>query len=547
MYIEAGLADPGNSFGSESLQSFIENSPVGIHSVDEEGIIAFANKAELNLLGYAEREYVGQPLKKFFHDPVFFDELYSRLRKEGFLKNEQAKMVCGDGSLKEVMISCNYYSEGKKLVHSRCFTRDITEIKRSEKLLVLLNRAGEELAGTRNTDEALSKIIKFLIPSFTDWVVINELGIDGKAHLLKMAHSDPARMRWAEEYRKKHPIIVDNNDKNLVAYVLKSGKPKLIPEVTEKILNDAGVDREYKRILKDLAVTSVMIVPMKVKQTVTGVVSFFSCNPNNTYDEKDFNFAKDFCNRIAVALDNARLYEEVRRDIEQKTEANNKKDEFISIASHELKTPVTSLKAYTQILQSTFADEKIPGAAEMLAKMDRQIDKLTLLIVEMLDVTKIDKGELIYDDEKFDFNEMVKEVAEEMQRITKSHQIVLNLSDCDPIKGDRNRIGQVLVNFISNAIKYSPGGDKITISTSCADNKVKLSVKDEGIGIPDDDQPGIFKRFFRVSAKNSYTFPGMGLGLYISSEIIKRHHGRIFFESKEGEGSVFSFEIDSNI
>jgi len=170
-----------------------------------------------------------------------------------------------------------------------------------------------------------------------------------------------------------------------------------------------------------------------------------------------------------------------------------------------------------------------------------------LLIVEMLDVTKIDKGELIYDDEKFDFNEMVKEVAEEMQRITKSHQIVLNLRDCDPIKGDRNRIGQVLVNFISNAIKYSPGGDKIIISTSCADNKVKLSVTDEGIGIPDEDQPGIFKRFFRVSAKNSYTFPGMGLGLYISSEIIKRHHGRIFFESKEGEGSVFSFEIDSNV
>jgi signal transduction histidine kinase len=165
----------------------------------------------------------------------------------------------------------------------------------------------------------------------------------------------------------------------------------------------------------------------------------------------------------------------------------------------------------------------------------------------MLDVTKIDKGELIYADEKFDFNEMVTEVAEEMQRITTSHQIVLDLGDCDPIKGDRNRIGQVLVNFISNAIKYSPGGDKITIRTFCADNKVGLSVIDEGIGIPAEEQASIFKRFFRVSAKNSYTFPGMGLGLYISAEIIKRHNGRIFFESKEGKGSVFSFEIASDI
>ncbi len=547
MHMEPGLPNPGSSFGTESLQSFIENSPVGIHSVNQEGIIVFANKAELSLLGYAESEYIGQPLKKFFYDPVFFDGLYSKLRKDGFLKNEQAKMICRDGSLKDVMISCNYHTEGNKLIHSRCFTRDITEIKKSRNLLDLLNRAGEELATTHHTGDALNKIIKLLIPGFTDWIVINELSKDGEGRLLKMAHSDPQKMKVAEEYRKKNPIRVDNNDKNLVAYTLRTGEPQLIPEVTEEILDHSDVDDEYKKIFRDLSVRSAIIVPMKIKHKVTGVVSFFSCNPNNLYDEIDFNFAKDFCNRIALALDNARLYEEVKRDIEQKIEANNKKDEFISIASHELKTPVTSLKAYTQILQSTIADKKIPKAAEMLAKMDRQIDKLTLLIIEMLDVTKIDKGELIYADEKFDFNEMVREVAEEMQRITTSHQIVLDLHHCDPVKGDRNRIGQVLVNFISNAIKYSPGGDKITISTFCADDKVRLSVIDEGIGIPDADQASIFKRFFRVSAKNSYTFPGMGLGLYISAEIIKRHHGRIFFESKEGKGSVFSFEIDSHI
>jgi PAS domain S-box-containing protein len=547
MDLERGFKNSGSISGKESLESFLENSPVGIHIVNDNGIIAFANKAELNLFGYEEDEYIGHPLKKFYHDPDLFDKLYLKLRKEGALKNKQAKIICKDGSFKDIMISCNLFSENKKVIHSRCFTRDITEIKKSENHLRLLNEAGKQLAATHDTGDALDKIMKLLIPSFTDWIVINELRLDGKGHLLKMGHSDPAKMKQAEIYRKKHPIELNDRHKNSVGYALKTGHALLIPHVTKEIMEEGNLNHEYMKIIKDLSVTSVMVIPMQIKGRITGAVSFLSCRKENIFDETDFSFVKSFCNRIALTLENTRLYEELKIEVKERIEVDKKKDEFISIASHELKTPVTSLKAYTQILQSTFADKKIPKAAEMLAKMDRQIDKLTLLIIEMLDVTKIDKGELIYADEKFDFNEMVREVAEEMQRITTSHQIVLDLHQCDPIKGDRNRIGQVLVNFISNAIKYSPGGEKITISTFCADNKVRLSVIDEGIGIPDADQASIFKRFFRVSAKNSYTFPGMGLGLYISAEIVKRHHGRIFFESKEGKGSVFSFEIDSHI
>jgi signal transduction histidine kinase len=181
----------------------------------------------------------------------------------------------------------------------------------------------------------------------------------------------------------------------------------------------------------------------------------------------------------------------------------------------------------------------------MLSKMDKQVDKLTTLIVDLLDVTKIDKGEMVFEREEFDFNDMVREIAEEMQRTTKNHKIILDLNPCDPIKGDRNRIGQVIVNFISNAIKYSPQKDMIIIKTSCENNKVRLSVKDNGVGIPKEEQPNIFKRFYRVADKRNYTFPGMGLGLYNSSEIIKRHDGQIFFESDEGKGSTFSFEINS--
>ncbi len=363
---------------------------------------------------------------------------------------------------------------------------------------------------------------------------------------IKMAHSDPGKAQFAEEYRETHPIDYNDPRRGSVGYAMRTGEPLLVPEITEEIIKTGAQDDEQREILRNLSIKSVMIIPMLANGRATGVVSFISCNECHLFDESDFSFAKDFCNRIALTLENTRLYEKVKKDIENRIKADKKKDEFISIASHELKTPVTSLKAYTQILQSTFNEEKNQQAVEMLAKMDKQVDKLTTLIVDLLDVTKIDKGEMVFEKKEFDFNSMVNEITEEMQRTTKTHKIILELNPCDPIKGDRNRIGQVVVNFLSNAIKYSPKSNEIIIKTYCENNKVKLSVQDMGIGIPKEEHPNIFKKFYHVSGKNSYTFPGMGLGLYISAEIIKRHGGRIFFESDEGKGSTFSFEINSS-
>ncbi len=546
MYLEGEFENSGPSTGKEHLESFLENSPVGIHIANDEGIILFANKAELDLFGYEKQEYIGQPVARFYQQPEYIEKLALKLKKDGSLINQPAKIVRKDGTLKDVLISCNVYYEEGIYKHSRCFTRDITKIKKSENYLKFLNQASEELAATHDTNEALDKIIKFLIPAFTDWLVINELREDGFAHLLKMGHADPEKVKWAEAYRKTHPISVNDPRDGSMARALRTGEAILFSEITPEIIERGSIDEEQTRILKELSIKSVMIIPMQIKGRITGVTSFISCNPKNIYDETDLSFAKDFCNRIALTLENTRLYEKVKKDIEEIIEADKKKDEFISIASHELKTPVTSLKAYTQILQSTFDDQHNQQAVEMLSKMDKQVDKLTMLIVDLLDVTKIDKGELIFQMEEFDFNELVKETAEEMQRTTKSHKIILDLNRCDPVLGDRNRIGQVIVNLVSNAIKYSPDGRQIVIKTFCENKKVQLSVQDDGIGIPKEEHANIFKRFFRVSSKSNYTFPGMGLGLYISSEIVKRHNGRIFFDSDDGKGSTFSFEINSH-
>ncbi|MEO6329335.1 MAG: ATP-binding protein, partial [Ginsengibacter sp.] len=224
-------------------------------------------------------------------------------------------------------------------------------------------------------------------------------------------------------------------------------------------------------------------------------------------------------------------------------ELSRQKDEFIGVASHELKTPVTSIKGYTQILQMRFAREGNANAVELLSRMDGQINKLSKLIADLLDATKIEGGKLQYHEIFFDFNKLVMEIVEEMEQVSQRHTIIIKLALTTQVYGDRDRIGQVITNFLSNAIKYSPNSAKIILTTTREKNSISLFVQDFGIGIPTQKQQKVFERFYRVSGNKEDTFPGMGLGLFISSEIIKRHKGAVSVKSTVNEGSTFGFTL----
>lgn len=231
----------------------------------------------------------------------------------------------------------------------------------------------------------------------------------------------------------------------------------------------------------------------------------------------------------------------IARDITQEKYLQRQKDEFLGIASHELKTPVTSIKSYAQVLKHRFTKEGNQNAAQLLGKLDAQIDKLTNLIGDLLDITKIESGKMQFNNKHFLFDELVDEVVEELQRTTDKHILIKKGKTDKTIYADRERISQVLNNLISNAIKYSPYANEIHILSSADHENIKLCVQDFGIGIPRDKKDKVFERFFRASGPGKETYPGLGLGLYISSEIVKRSNGRIWVESIEGKGSTFCF------
>lgn len=233
----------------------------------------------------------------------------------------------------------------------------------------------------------------------------------------------------------------------------------------------------------------------------------------------------------------------LQKETQQQKITMEKMDEFISIASHELKTPVTSIKGYVQLLKHNFQKEGHETASGLISRVEGQVNKLATLVAELLDVKKIETGQLQYNEEEFEINELVKEVVHDCEMNLKRHSVTLDFCGPQILKGDRNKIGQVISNFLDNAVKYSPHNSTIYLKTSVEENKVCVHVKDEGIGIPLAKQNKIYERFYRVSGEKENTYSGLGLGLYIAAEIIQRHNGIIGVESKDGKGSTFYFKL----
>ncbi|MET4082439.1 two-component system sensor histidine kinase/response regulator [Pedobacter sp. UYP30] len=236
------------------------------------------------------------------------------------------------------------------------------------------------------------------------------------------------------------------------------------------------------------------------------------------------------------------MQERLLAEIETRKEAEHKKDEFISIASHELKTPLTSVKGYIQLLQRSLNKGDTSTAISHLNKANTQLQKLNELIVDLLDISKIESGKLKFNMQYFPANNVVDNAIEMMQSAYPNFTIN-KIGDCQElVYGDEGRLEQVVINFITNGIKYAPNTNQINVSIGITEGKLRVSVKDYGIGIPEEEQAHIFEKFYRVE-ENSAHFNGLGIGLYICSTVIDRHQGSIGVHSSPSQGSEFYFDI----
>lgn len=230
-------------------------------------------------------------------------------------------------------------------------------------------------------------------------------------------------------------------------------------------------------------------------------------------------------------------------DITEQKQSAQRKNDFISMVSHELKTPLTSMKSYIQVLQAKARNSGDDLASSMLESANKQVVRMTTLINGFLNLSRLESGQIHINRKRFDLAELVKEMEDETLIQVTSHRVIFAPVETTMVIADRDKIAQVLTNLINNAVKYSPLNSTINVACVSSEGTAHISVKDEGMGISQQDLPKVFVRYYRVNNDSNQTIAGFGIGLYLCSEIIKLHEGNIWAESELQKGSTFHFTL----
>lgn len=457
--------------------------------------------------------------------------------KTGVDLNSEFRVIWPDKTLHYIATRAQVFRDAKGKPHRLVGVNiDITDRKRIEKNLQFLAEASRILSSSLDYQTTLNNVAILAVPEIGDWCTIDILNKEGDVQQVAVAHKNPKKVKWAKELRKKQPV--DMSAAQGLPQVLRTGKSELYPLITDEMLVALSKSKAQLKLMRTIGFTSALIVPLTRQGTPIGAITFVSTDSKRQYNEADLAMAEELAARASLAIENAWLYKGSK-------DAITLRDDFISVASHELKTPITSVKIFTQVLQHHSEQIGDKKAVIQLTKMDKQIDKLTELIYNLLDISKIQAGRMQFEEKLFDFDTMIHESIELLQHST-NHSIVVNGKTNKKVYGDQDRLGQVVSNLISNAIKYSPKSSKVVVHLTTDKKNVIAAVEDFGVGIEKEHLERIFERFYRVFDTNDKTFPGLGIGLYISSEIVKRHHGKFWVESVKGKGSKFFFSLPLN-
>ena len=413
--------------------------------------------------------------------------------------------------------------------------RDITDYKTAERRLRFLADASTALAGSLDPVTMLTSVARNTIAYFGGACAI-DLADQNDIRVAAIAHHDPGITASFVEMRQRYPVLAESS--HPVAQVLKHGQTIVVEHIPPQILADNTYDTEHVRMLRKLQPASFLMVPVIVRGRTVGVIELYALGATRHYSPDDVMALEELSRRVALALDNAQLYQEAQ-------EALREREAFISIASHEIKNPLTSLLGRAQMLQRRLA--RLPDAGR--AQDDAEIIvsqglRISSLLTDLLDVSRLASEQLTIARKPLELTELVRSVVASLQVSAPSHHIALTHSGSPLwVEGDAGRLDQMLMNLINNAVKYSPEGGTIQVDVRAVQNTAQIAIRDEGMGIPADALPHLFKRFYRVSRSSVQQVSGSGIGLYVVNQIVQGHGGTITVASTEGVGSTFTVQI----
>lgn len=413
------------------------------------------------------------------------------------------------------------------------------EREQREKEQKFLADANCVMTESLESTEILTRMARFTVPTVADWCTVVVPGHYGDPQRVLIVHADSRKQRWAERFLSKYPAATSKDVGP--GYVLRTGLPQIVLKTTDDFAQKIARDRRMLCLISKVGLRSFACLPIKTRGHVYGAITFITTKESGRYlRPRDIEILKTLTERTALAIENSLLYEETKKAVRLRAD-------LLAFASHDLKNPLAGVLMSTRLLERGMTSATVEP--ERLLKLVRNIGKsaerMNRLIRDLLDLTKIEAGRLAVTTAPCDTRGLVAEAAEMFATIASQNRVSIRLdvdSDLAVANCDRERIMQVFSNLIGNAIKFTRAGGSITIGARQYALEVVFWVSDTGVGIPEENLSRIFERYWQ---EKKTAHKGAGLGLAIAKGIVEAHGGRIWAESKVGEGSKFSFTLPS--
>ncbi|WP_163990152.1 ATP-binding protein [Pyxidicoccus caerfyrddinensis] len=426
----------------------------------------------------------------------------------------------------------NGEGELERLLREEQAARTLAEA--AEQRAAFLSEASRVLTSSSLDPKATLDALAWLtVPTMADWCFVDVVDDSGIVQRMSVAHAEAGAEALAREARDFPPGAPGSN--HPTTRVVRSAESVLVDDVSDAWLRKVSVSERHYEVMRAVGFHCIMSVPLLARGRSLGALTFLAVRPSRRYTQADLVTAQDLARRAALLLDNAILYREARKSVLLR-------DEFLSIASHELKTPLTPLQLRLQSLrrETQKGTPSIPTAtvASQLEVVQRQVTKLSALVNGLLDVSRISSGRLTLDREPMDLAELARDVVSRFSLPANQAGCPVTLHARDDMRGswDRLRVDQVVTNLLTNALKYG-AGKPVHLSLSGDEAHVRIVVEDSGIGIAPEHLSRIFERFGRAVSERHYG--GLGLGLYITRQIVESHGGEVHVHSTPGQGSRF--------
>lgn len=494
----------------QTYRVFIEKMNEGAVTVNRDGLILYSNTKFSQMVGMPLEKTIGLHFDSFItpQSTTIYNKVIDNAWEEDC--KEEIWLTSADNQAVPCLLSCNTLELDEGLALSLILT-DLSILKETEKQLKIRNL---ELAAAHLATEKLNNELEDTVKDRT-----NELFLS-REHFKYLANNIP-QMTWTH---------LPNGEVNYY---------------NQQWYTYTGLNFEETKKWGWEKVVHPDDLPLTMERFKASLISGEVFEVENRY-KRGYDEAYRWHLNRAVPLrnedDEIVFWVGTATDIEDQKQEMARKDEFIGIASHELKTPLTSLKGYLQLISSYKRDDLPQTVKQYIEKANTSLNKLQRLINDLLDVSKIQAGKLEYELNNVNLTELIKTCVENAEHIYPENIFINYDGENYMVKGNVERLEQVMMNFINNAVKYSPGSREVDIQTSVTGNRVRVSVTDHGIGLSPEQKEKIFERFYRVEDKKHMT-SGLGMGLFISAEIIKYHRGEIGVTSELGHGSTFYFEL----